>query len=65
MNKEEAHSLVDKMPETTTWDDLIPEIYVRQVIERGLADSEAGRTVDVCDVRRQYGLLGQSNRLEV
>jgi hypothetical protein len=56
MKKEEAHSLVDQMPETATWDDLIHEIYVRQVIEKGLADSDAGRTTDVCEVRRQYGL---------
>jgi hypothetical protein len=44
------------MPETATWDDLIHEIYVRQVIEKGLADSDAGRTTDVCEVRQQYGL---------
>ena len=54
--REEAHRLVDKMPEDSTWDDLIHEIYVRQVIERGLADSKAGRTKDVGDVRRRFGL---------
>lgn len=56
MRKDEAHKLVDQMPEDATWDDLIHEIYVRQVIEQGLADSEAGRTTDVQEVRRQYGL---------
>jgi len=56
MRKDEAHELVDKMPENATWDDLIDEIYVRQVIERGLADSRAGRTADVKEVRRKYGL---------
>ena len=54
--KEEAHRLVDKLPEDSTWDDLIHEIYVRQVIERGLADSKAGRTKDVGEVRRKFGL---------
>ncbi|OGV71485.1 MAG: hypothetical protein A3K19_31230 [Lentisphaerae bacterium RIFOXYB12_FULL_65_16] len=54
--KNEAHSLVDKMPKNATWDDLIHEIYVRQTIEKGLADSKAGRTKDVRDVRRKYGL---------
>jgi hypothetical protein len=54
--KDEAHKLVDRMPEGATWDDLIHEIYVRQVIERGLADSEAGRTKDVRDIRRKYDL---------
>jgi predicted transcriptional regulator len=44
------------MPENATWDDLIHEIYVREVIERGLEDSNAGRTADVREVRAKYGL---------
>jgi hypothetical protein len=39
-----------------TWDDLMHEIYVRESIERGLADSKAGRTKDVREVRAKYGL---------
>lgn len=56
MTKEEAHKIVDTMPPNATWDDLIHEIYVRQVIESGLADSIAGRTTDVSEVRQKYGL---------
>lgn len=56
MTKEEAHKLVDSMPEKATWDDLIHEIYVREVIERGMADSKAGRTKEVREVRAKYGL---------
>jgi hypothetical protein len=58
MRKDQAHEMVDRMPEGSTWDDLIREIYVRQVIEQGLADSEAGRTTDVGEVRKKYGLQG-------
>jgi len=58
LRKDQAHEMVDRMPEGATWDDLIREIYVRQVIEQGQADSEAGRTTDVADVRRRYGLGG-------
>ena len=58
MRKDQAHELVDRMPDGATWDDLIHEIYVRQVIEQGLADSAAGRTAEVADVRRKYGLEG-------
>lgn len=32
------------------------EIYVRQSIEKGLADSEAERTIGVDDVREKFGL---------
>ncbi len=56
MVKAEAHKLIDKMPESSTWDDLINEIYVRQVIERGLADSDAGRASEVREIRAKYGL---------
>ena len=56
MAKDQAHILIDKMPEKSTWDDLIHEIYVRQVIEEGLADSKAGRTKDVGEIREKYGL---------
>jgi len=56
LRKDQAHEMADRMPEGATWDDLIREIYVRQVIEQGLADSEAGRTTDVAEVRRRYGL---------
>ena len=54
--KEEARRLVDNLPENSTWDDLMYEIYVRQAIESGLADSEAGRTIEVSELRAQLGL---------
>ena len=54
--KQEAHRLIERLPETATWDDLMYEIYVRQAIEAGLADSEAGRTLDVKEVRAKFGL---------
>ena len=54
--KEKAHRLIDKLPENATWDDLMYEIYVRQAIEAGIADSEAGHTIDVKEVRAKLGL---------
>ena len=54
--KEEARQLVDRLAENSTWDDLMHEIYVRQAIEAGMADSAAGRTTDVKDVRAAFGL---------
>ena len=56
MEKDEAHRIIDRMPPKATWDDLMREIYVREVVERGLADSKAGRTKDVKEVRTKYGL---------
>lgn len=54
--KEEAHRLIEKLPDSATWDDLMREIYVRQAIEHGLADSSAGRTRDVREIRNKHGL---------
>ena len=54
--KQEAQRLVENLPKDATWDDLMYEIYVRQAIEAGLKDSEAGRTVDVKDVRAKFEL---------
>ena len=54
--KEEARRLLEELPDDATWDDLMYKIYVRQVIEAGLQDSEAGRTIDVKEVRAKFGL---------
>ncbi|MGH7709725.1 MAG: hypothetical protein ACREOG_00485 [Gemmatimonadaceae bacterium] len=43
--KPDAHRMVDGLPDTASWDDLMYEIYVRQAIEAGLADAEAGRVL--------------------
>ena len=56
IQKDDAHRLVDSMPSTATWDDLMHEIYVREAIERGLEDSHCGRTRGVEEVRAKYGL---------
>jgi hypothetical protein len=56
LEKEEAHRLIDKLPSNATWDDLMHEIYVREAIERGVADSKAGRIKDVKEIRAKYGL---------
>ena len=54
--KEEAHRLFDDLPKSATWDDLMYKIYVRQAIETGLEDSEAGKTIDVKEVRAKFRL---------
>lgn len=42
MPKDQAHLLIDQLPDNATWEDLIDEIRVREAIESGLRDSEAG-----------------------
>ena len=54
--KEKAHQLVDQLPETAGWDELLEQIEAMRDIEAGLADSAAGRVTDNADVRREFGL---------
>jgi predicted transcriptional regulator len=54
--KQEAHKLIERLPENSTWDDLMYQIYVRQTVEAGLADSKAGNVISVQEVRKKFGL---------
>ena len=55
--KQEAHRLLERLPDQATWDDLMYQIYVRQAIEAGIKDSDEGRTIDVKEVRKKFGLI--------
>lgn len=54
--KADAHKIIDGLPSSATWDDVMYRIYVRQSIEAGLGDVERGDTVPVDEVRRTFGL---------
>lgn len=54
--KQEAYRILDQLPDKATWDDLMYQIYVRQTIEAGIKDSDEGRTIDVKEVRKKFGL---------
>ena len=54
--KDQAHKLVDRLPETADWDELIYQAVVCKEIEAGLADSAAGRVTPAEDVLREFGL---------
>jgi hypothetical protein len=54
--KEQTHRLLNNLPDSATWEDVMHRIYVRQAIETGIKDSDARRTVDVKEVRKRFGL---------
>lgn len=54
--KEEAHRLIDRLPDDATWEDIQYELYVRQAVEAGLKDSREGRTLPLTEARRRFGL---------
>jgi predicted transcriptional regulator len=54
--KQQAHALIDNLPDSATWDDLAYEAELRASIEHGLADANAGRVVAVEDLMKEFGV---------
>ncbi|HEY4646040.1 MAG TPA: hypothetical protein VIH25_07155 [Steroidobacteraceae bacterium] len=49
--KAHARDIIDSLPESASWDDVMYELYVREAIDAGLADVAAGRTFTQDEVR--------------
>jgi predicted transcriptional regulator len=54
--RDQARQIVDSLPENATWEDLMYRLYVREAIEAGIADADAGRVVSSAEVRAEFGL---------
>jgi hypothetical protein len=54
--KQQAHELIDNLPESATWDDVAYQAELRASIDHGLADSEAGRIIAVEDLMKEFGV---------
>ena len=54
--KTAAIKLVRGLPASSTWDDLMYRIYVRQKIEAGLTDFQAGRVHTHAAIRKEFAL---------
>ncbi len=54
--KEESIHLIQSLPDSVTWDDIIYEMYVKKKIEKGLKDIEEGRVVPHEEVKKRFNL---------
>ncbi len=54
--KSSARETLESLPDDATWDDVLYRMYVRQKIEAGLADEEAGNLISTEEVRQRLGL---------
>ena len=52
--REEAQKLIDALPEETSWDDLIYQMYVRKKIAKGIEAAEQGRVAPHEEVKKQF-----------
>ena len=50
--KEEARKLIETIPDSASWDDIMYEFYVRQKVEAALEEMEAGEVVPHEDVEK-------------
>ena len=57
--KEMVRQLIEHLPDTATFDDIMYELYVRQKIEAGLKAVNEGRTIPHEEAKRR--LLGHAN----
>ena len=57
--KQSARELIEQLPETVSWNDLMYELYVKQKIEEGLQQLDEGRGVSHEEAKRR--LLGESS----
>jgi predicted transcriptional regulator len=51
--KEQARKLLESLPETATWDDIVYQLAARRSVDQGLVDAAAGRVVDANAARRE------------
>lgn len=54
--KEQARNIVEALPEDSTWEDLMYEIYVQESVQRGLEDAKTGRVKTTEEIRAKFGL---------
>jgi hypothetical protein len=53
--KQNVRTLLDELPDETTYEDIQYHIYVRQKVERGLEDLAKRRTLSQREVERRMG----------
>lgn len=51
--KNSVQDVMQSLPDDVTWDEVQYRLYARQQIEKGLADSLAGRVLDTGEMRRR------------
>jgi predicted transcriptional regulator len=54
--KDEAHKLIESLPDDATWEDLTRLMLEQQLIEEGIADVEAGRVWTSDQIREKLGM---------
>ena len=51
--KEEMTRVIQEQPDDSSFDEILRELALAQIIDRGLQDSDAGRTISNDEMKRQ------------
>lgn len=51
--KEEMTRIIKEQPDDSSFDEILRELALARMIDRGLKDSEAGRTISNDEMKRQ------------
>lgn len=54
--RQKVHELADQLPPGATWEDVRYQIEFRASVERGLNESEAGRTIPHEDILKEFSI---------
>jgi hypothetical protein len=52
--REKAKQLLDRIPESATWDDIMYEFYVRKRVETALEEADANQLVSHEEAERRF-----------
>jgi len=58
--KQSAREVIERLPDSVTWNDLMYELYVKQKIDDGLRELDEGRGIPHEEVKRR--LLGDAKK---
>jgi hypothetical protein len=58
--KQAAISIIERMPDDASFDDILYALYVRQRVERSLRNAESGNIIDHDDMKRDIAAWRES-----
>lgn len=56
--KQQAHTLIEQLPDTASWDDLIEQARFHKAVDEGIAAADRGEFASDEDVRRVFTKWG-------
>jgi predicted transcriptional regulator len=54
--KEEAISLITRLPDQASWDDIIYEMYAKKKIDLGIKAADEGRVIPNEEVKKMFSV---------